>query len=112
MAKTRRRLGRRTRKRGCGACEDRSRAGFTLIEVLVAMGIMSMMMISIVQLFVMSTYVNKSVEQRTRLVNIAQMQTEELRRTYMSLPPGLPPPPMLTFRLTFMSPPPRRHPTP
>ncbi|UCF80809.1 MAG: prepilin-type N-terminal cleavage/methylation domain-containing protein [Acidobacteriota bacterium] len=69
--------------------------GFTLIEVLVAMGIMAMMMVSIVQLFVMATYVNKSVEQRTRLANIAQMQTEELKRTYMSLPVGVAVPPAI-----------------
>jgi type II secretory pathway pseudopilin PulG len=77
-------VARRPCKQG-GACRSFGE-GFTLVEVLVAMGIMAMMMISIVQLFVMATYVNKSVEERTRLANIAQMHTEELRRLYMTWP--------------------------
>jgi prepilin-type N-terminal cleavage/methylation domain-containing protein len=94
MAKTKPSIDERGRGWVRGTSEGRFPArpspgeGFTLVEVLVAMGIMALMMISIVQLFVMAAYVNKSVEERTRLANIAQMQTEELRRIYMSLPVG------------------------
>jgi prepilin-type N-terminal cleavage/methylation domain-containing protein len=104
MAKTRHSIDERGRGWVRGTSGDRFPArpgeGFTLIEVLVAMGVMAMMMISIVQLFVMAAYVNKSVEQRTRLANIAQMQTEELRRMYMSLPQGFTTPTAILPTLT------------
>jgi prepilin-type N-terminal cleavage/methylation domain-containing protein len=58
--------------------------GFSLPEVLVAIGIMGMLIMSVAQLFLFSNYVNRYVEEISRLSNIAQYQIEDLRRLYLS----------------------------
>jgi len=56
-----------------------SEAGFSLVEVLIAMGVMTVGVVSLAQLFALSTRANHSSKTTTFTVMLAQQKMEQLR---------------------------------
>jgi prepilin-type N-terminal cleavage/methylation domain-containing protein len=61
----------------------RKRRGFSLVEVLVAMLILSFMLFSIMQLFVMSSYTGRLVEEQTRLSGFMETVLQRLQQLHL-----------------------------
>jgi prepilin-type N-terminal cleavage/methylation domain-containing protein len=58
---------------------DSSSSGFTLIETLVATGIMAVVALGVAQLFVIATDANRAAKQQTSATTLAQQKIEQLR---------------------------------
>jgi type II secretory pathway pseudopilin PulG len=61
------------------SCNDKSQAGFTLIEVCVATGILVTAVVALAQMFVIATKTNMSARQTSYAALLADQKIEELR---------------------------------
>ncbi|MFN0207573.1 MAG: prepilin-type N-terminal cleavage/methylation domain-containing protein [Planctomycetota bacterium] len=81
--------------------KKRARRGFTLVEVLVAMGILVIGVTSILGLLVFGAALERTAERRSETALAAQQVVSELQNSFVMNPDGsVPEPPSLQFERT------------
>ena len=74
-----------------GICQTRAEAGFSLVEVIVATGILATALVSLAQLFAISTASNMAARNSATAMIYAEQKIEQLRSLSYTLDPsGLP----------------------